>query len=234
MIPDPGDPFSYNRFLYAGGNPLKYNDPSGHCIFGIDTAVCIAVAIVASKVIDWGWTGYDMYQYSQVLLDANSSPEAIAQAKTDMYTAFVAEAIEPDEATFGIPLDDIVRHWDDIAPILAATLKSEGTEKLLWTSWREYPKVVENGREYAQIGNRLYTRHAVDYLQPSGLGTPAGATNIGRSISPTFVEEAILNGQATTVMVDGVERTKHVWGDIQVITEDAGRIVVTVNPFTGR
>ena len=30
VIPDPTDFFSYNRYLYARGNPLKYNDPTGH------------------------------------------------------------------------------------------------------------------------------------------------------------------------------------------------------------
>jgi hypothetical protein len=30
MIPDPTDFFSYNRYLYARGNPLSNNDPTGH------------------------------------------------------------------------------------------------------------------------------------------------------------------------------------------------------------
>ena len=30
LVPDPGRVISYNRFLYARGNPLKYTDPSGH------------------------------------------------------------------------------------------------------------------------------------------------------------------------------------------------------------
>ena len=30
LVPDPGRVISYNRFLYAEGNPLKYTDPSGH------------------------------------------------------------------------------------------------------------------------------------------------------------------------------------------------------------
>ena len=31
LIPDPNHPLDYNRYLYARGNPLKYNDPSGYC-----------------------------------------------------------------------------------------------------------------------------------------------------------------------------------------------------------
>ena len=30
LVPDPNDVLSYNRYLYARGNPLRYVDPSGH------------------------------------------------------------------------------------------------------------------------------------------------------------------------------------------------------------
>ena len=32
IVPNPGDPQSLNRYSYAGNNPLRYTDPSGHCI----------------------------------------------------------------------------------------------------------------------------------------------------------------------------------------------------------
>ena len=31
MVPEPGDPQSLNRYAYVRNNPLRYNDPSGHC-----------------------------------------------------------------------------------------------------------------------------------------------------------------------------------------------------------
>ncbi len=31
LIPDPSNVFAYNRYVYALGNPLKYNDPTGFC-----------------------------------------------------------------------------------------------------------------------------------------------------------------------------------------------------------
>ena len=44
IIPDPTNPVDYNRYLYARGNPLKYNDPTGHYTndeimqhFGVDS-----------------------------------------------------------------------------------------------------------------------------------------------------------------------------------------------------
>jgi len=30
LVPDAGNLFDYNRYMYARGNPMKYNDPSGH------------------------------------------------------------------------------------------------------------------------------------------------------------------------------------------------------------
>jgi hypothetical protein len=30
LIPDPTIVWDYNRMMYVRGNPLKYNDPSGH------------------------------------------------------------------------------------------------------------------------------------------------------------------------------------------------------------
>jgi hypothetical protein len=31
MVPDPANPQSWNRFIYTLNNPVRYNDPSGHC-----------------------------------------------------------------------------------------------------------------------------------------------------------------------------------------------------------
>lgn len=50
----------------------------------------------------------------------------------------------------------------------------------------------------------------------------------GRSISPTFVEDVIRNGRQTPQMVDGVTRIVHSSGSVRVVTEEGGRIVVTI------
>lgn len=44
IVPDREDPQSFNRYSYSYNNPLKYTDPSGHCIDGITTWACIAAA----------------------------------------------------------------------------------------------------------------------------------------------------------------------------------------------
>jgi hypothetical protein len=104
--------------------------------------------------------------------------------------------------------------------------------RLLWGSWNDYPKVTQNGREYAQVGDRLYTRHTVDRMQPSGQRYPSGGGALdGRSISPNHIEGVIRTGAKQDVVVDGVQRTIHTSGTVQVVTEANGSIVVTVNPW---
>ncbi len=44
IIPDLADPQSLNRFSYTLNNPINHNDPTGHCIDGVTTLVCVVVA----------------------------------------------------------------------------------------------------------------------------------------------------------------------------------------------
>ncbi|HAO23204.1 MAG: hypothetical protein BWK80_59345 [Desulfobacteraceae bacterium IS3] len=94
-----------------------------------------------------------------------------------------------------------------------------------WKIWEEYERITIGSREYAKVGKRLYTRHTVERTYPAIMG--------GRSIAPGFIEDAIRTGTTRKVTVNGVERTIHTSGTVQVITEQDGNIVVTVNPFSG-
>lgn len=100
--------------------------------------------------------------------------------------------------------------------------------KLLWTSWDQCSKVEFNKRLYAKIGDRLYTRHAIDMMQPSGLGFSAGAEKIGRSCAPGFIEHVIKHGKKSVVDYKGVERSIYLSGTTQVVTELNGKIIITV------
>ena len=64
VVPEPTNLFDYNRYMYVRGNSLKYNDPTGHCIFGLDTIVClIAAATVAGGASNAaGNAGVQIYQ----------------------------------------------------------------------------------------------------------------------------------------------------------------------------
>jgi hypothetical protein len=106
--------------------------------------------------------------------------------------------------------------------------ESKEKQKLLWGSWKDYEKRVIDGREYATIGDRLYTKHAVDRMQPSGLGSPAGQIGQGRSIAPRFVEDTIKNGIRKIEVRDGIERSIIRLGNIEVITEQMDKVIITV------
>ncbi len=55
IIPDPGNPQDLNRYSYVRNNPVRYTDPTGHCVFGVDTLVCIAVGgAVVGGIIGYG------------------------------------------------------------------------------------------------------------------------------------------------------------------------------------
>ena len=99
---------------------------------------------------------------------------------------------------------------------------------LEWNSWQNYPKKTIDGKQYASIGDRLYSQHAVDRMQPSGLGSPAGTVGAGRNISPNIVEHTIQNGTKTSSMVNGVKRTVYWSGGVGVVTERNSKIVVTI------
>ncbi len=84
------------------------------------------------------------------------------------------------------------------------------------------------GQEYARVGNRLYTYHAVERTYPSGLGTAVGGVK-GRSVAPRYIEEVLTHPNTTRTPVTGPHgeaRVSHVFGSLEVITE--GNIVITV------
>ena len=55
IVPQPQDPQSLNRYSYVGNQPLRFTDPTGHCIDGISTIACVAVAgFIAGGVVDLG------------------------------------------------------------------------------------------------------------------------------------------------------------------------------------
>jgi RHS repeat-associated protein len=47
IVPNPTQPQNLNRYAYTLNNPVRYRDPSGHCVFAFpfDTLACIAVGM---------------------------------------------------------------------------------------------------------------------------------------------------------------------------------------------
>src|SRR5204862_6255317 len=103
----------------------------------------------------------------------------------------------------------------------------------------DYPKVVEDGQEYAQIGDRLYSEHAVNRMQPSGqrystrgpdstgghpqIQQPNG--DYGRSVAPQFVEDVIATSNPVKQANGNFSYTS---GSVQVILSPEGRVVTII------
>ena len=55
MVPDPGNPYDLNRYMYVRGNPTNANDPSGH-----------VVNILAGALIG-GAIGFGLYAWNETV-----------------------------------------------------------------------------------------------------------------------------------------------------------------------
>ena len=44
LIPEPGSPLAWDRYAYVKNNPVRFNDPTGHCAEALTLILCAAVA----------------------------------------------------------------------------------------------------------------------------------------------------------------------------------------------
>ncbi len=65
IAPEAGNALDYHRYTYVRFNPLKYTDPSGHCVFGLDTIVCV----IAGAAIAGGVAGATVDVAKQTLIE---------------------------------------------------------------------------------------------------------------------------------------------------------------------
>ena len=101
-----------------------------------------------------------------------------------------------------------------------------------WDSWRNYDKVTDNGQLYANVGGRLYSKHAVERMQPSHLRytdknvaiKPYGGVE-GRSVAPRFVEDVIRTTRPT-IQENG--NLSYRSGMLEVITNPQGNVITVM------
>ena len=105
--------------------------------------------------------------------------------------------------------------------------------KIPWGSWADYEKVTVTmdgeAQVYAKVGDRLYSKHAVDRMQPSGNRygsqiTQAGG-DYGRSVAPEYIEQVIRDAKPV-VQENG--NLSYISGSLQVITNKQGAVVTII------
>lgn len=100
-------------------------------------------------------------------------------------------------------------------------------EGIPWDSWENYEKTTMNGQIYAKVGDRLYSKHAVDRMQPSGNRFGANIVqaggDYGRSIAPQYVEDIIRSVNAVFQPKTG--NYVYASGSVKVILNQEGAVV---------
>ncbi len=93
-------------------------------------------------------------------------------------------------------------------------------------------KVNYNGQTYAKIGNRLYSEHAVNRMQPSGnrfgpnVYQGLNSKDYGRSIAPQYVEDIINSTEGVFQPETG--NFVHKLGTVKVIVNPEGAVVTII------
>jgi RHS repeat-associated protein len=225
------NPQSWNLYSYVRNNPLKLVDPTGNAA----EVTCDTVCQESKKRAEEERKKAEAEGIDTETIDMVDSGVPRDFGGPNLT---VSEALQQQEerrenfnranyfSIIGYGLGQIFRGVASIfrsgSSTTTVAVPSSAAKPLEWGSWGSYPKVIVGGKEYAEIGGRLYPYHMVERMMPRGL------TTMGRSVSPTFVEEVIRTGTQSQRVVDGVLRTAHTSGSVSVITEAGGRIVVTV------
>ncbi|NMC57434.1 MAG: hypothetical protein GYA50_09465 [Eubacteriaceae bacterium] len=133
----------------------------------------------------------------------------------------------------------VVKSGDEVSEAVEKTNKaaikieqsSTGNNKILWDSWQNYDKVTVNDRIYAKVGNRLYSEHAVNRMQPSGnrfgpnIYQGLNGKDYGRSVAPQFVED-VINSSKPILQQNG--NLAYISGTVKVITNPQGMVVTII------
>ena len=121
---------------------------------------------------------------------------------------------------------------ENLAADRIKTTKGAGdADKIPWDSWDNYEKVIENNQVYAKVGDRLYSRHAVNRMQPSGnrfgpnIYLGLYGEDYGRSVAPQVVEDVI---HSVKPFVQNNGNLVYISGTVKVVTNQQGGVSTVV------
>jgi RHS repeat-associated protein len=98
IIPSIGDPQALDRYAYTYNNPLKYNDPSGHCIWDACLVEATALAIAGMAAMVWYYEQTQTPEFQQAVQD-------ITEQVGTAFTPPSVPASNPDAFPLGSPPD---------------------------------------------------------------------------------------------------------------------------------
>ncbi|MPM72404.1 hypothetical protein SDC9_119380 [bioreactor metagenome] len=120
--------------------------------------------------------------------------------------------------------------WDGYEQESSPLTEGAGdASKIPWDSWKNYEKVTQNGQTYAKVGDRLYSEHAVNRMQPSGKRFTVGDAIVqaggvsGRSVAPQFVEDVI--SSVKPVFQPATGNYIYSSGTVKIVTNEYGHVV---------
>ncbi|WP_410514400.1 RHS repeat-associated core domain-containing protein [Paenibacillus sp. BR2-3] len=222
------NPLSLNLYTYGHNNPLMFIDPSGNKVVFSQNQYDYLKSLEykgnagqkkwARQQLDAGMAFYDTKTKKIV----SGSFDSVTEDNSIVYDLIGGIGSVLVKGTAKIIGKKIAKELTE-----AAVKKTE--KKIFWGSWDEYNKVNSNGKTYAKVGDRLYSKHAVDRMQPSGnrYGSQivqAGG-DYGRSVSPTYVEE-VLNSVKPVIQQNG--NRSYVSGTLNIITNEWGNVVTII------
>jgi len=218
IVPSPANPQTLNRYAYTLNNPVKYTDPSGHCIFGVDTAICVA-ALVGGAVN----LAVDYLITTQVMHEEYSFGRGVVAFGTGAVGTLIGGAVIPKVAQSvgtAVALKVAASTASETAGILAGVATQVGTDMALsGISNIAFNSAQRIGQKWVD-GGQISGQMVVDDLRQNA------TTDFVWGAGSSFI------GQTTQFLSDAYLPNPNKSGDIILAPGQPGLAPTTV-PFSG-
>jgi RHS repeat-associated protein len=244
IVPDPTQLIDYNRYLYARGNPVKYNDPSGHYSidelqehFGVNSFDELMALFEEGGDYEGleGW--YDVLRFAQ---DGDTVIATNNLAQLSLTGTFMRSAqgkIQIDMGEQGIAPESlfaqfggVIRHGPENSIIGIGAYELRGQEYV----WRN---AIVGGRRHGDMqscDNVDCIAVAIDGVGIAGAGLQAGSAICGPYAGVCYKGGGAISGIATVVgwgyTAINTWRGNATAADLAVTTVTAGTGLATKNP----